>query len=141
MGLTPTSRTGTIREAVSLHHRTRSTAARLRRYSRQPWSLLLHPVVRFYGMREIRALEALVALEPTNSGEARDKLLYLMALMTSNATVLSVSEVDRAIHTLHSFRPDLAKALGRRAPGGGNEMEGGSRPLPEVARRTEQPQR
>ena len=92
-------------------------------------------------MREIRALEALVALKPTNSGEARDKLLYLMALMTSNATVLPVSEVERAIHTLHPFRPDLAKALGRRAPGGGNEMEGGSRPLREVARRTEQPQR
>ena len=141
MGLAPTSRTGTIREAVSLHYRTWSTAARLRQYSRQPWSFLLYPFAQFYGMREISALKALVSLKPRHPQEARDKLLYLMALMTSNATVLPMSEVERAIHTLHPFRPDLAKELGCRAPGGGNEMERGSRPLPEVARRTEQPQR
>lgn len=136
MRLTPTRQTGTIREAVSLHYRTRSKAARLRRYSRQPWSFLLHPVVRYYGMRETRALKALVALKPGKPEEARDKLLYLMALMTSNATAFTVSEVEHAIHTLRPFRPDLAKALGNGAPGAGDELGEGSPLLPEVSRRT-----
>jgi hypothetical protein len=89
-------------------------------------------------MREIRALEALIALKPGNPQEARDKLLYLMALMISNATVLAVSEVERAIHTLRPFRPNLADALGSRAPEAGSEMEEGSPPLSEVASRAAQ---
>jgi hypothetical protein len=86
-------------------------------------------------------LEALVTLKPRDPEEARDKLLYLMALMTSNATVLPVSEVERAIHTLRPFRPNLAEALGSRAPGAGDEMEEGSPLLPEVAHRTAQSRR
>jgi hypothetical protein len=92
-------------------------------------------------MREIAALEAVIAVKPGNPEEARDKLLYLMALMTSNAAVLAVSEVERAIHTLRPFRPDLAVALGSKAPEAGSEMEEGQPPLLDAAHRTAQSRR
>lgn len=76
---------------------------------------------------------ALVTLKPEHPEEAREKLVYLMALMTSNAAVLAVSEVERAIHTLRPFKTDLAEALGKRTAGARNETDEGSPPVPEVA--------
>ena len=101
----------TIREAVSLHNRTRTTAGRLRRYSRLPWSILLYPIKQLNRIRGKTALEAVVALNPEDGEEAREKLIYLMALMSSNSVALPRSDVQRAIVTLRPFRSDLAEAL------------------------------
>jgi hypothetical protein len=106
-----TGRIVTIREAVSLHHRARTTASRLRRYSRMPWSILLYPLAQFNRVRGKTALAALVALDPEDGEEAREKLIYLMALMSSNAVTLPPSDVQRAIHTLRPFRSELAETL------------------------------
>ena len=117
MPLKMTGRIVTIRDAVSLHNRTRKTVSRLRRYSRLPWSILFYPLAQLNRIRGKTALEAVVALDPEDGEEAREKLIYLMALMSSNGVALPRSDVQRAIVTLRPFRSDLARALGRRLPG------------------------
>ena len=101
----------TIRQAVSLHNRTRTTANRLNGYSRMPWSILLYPLAQLNRLRGKTALEAVVALDPADCEEAREKLIYLMALMSSNAVTLPPSDVQRAILTLRPFKSDLGDAL------------------------------
>ena len=108
----------TIRQAVSLHNRTRMTARRLRRYLRTPWSILLYPLAQLNRIRGKTALEAVVALDPENGEEAREKLIYLMALMSSNAVTLPRSDVQRAIRTLRPFSSDLEETLGTEPRGG-----------------------
>lgn len=112
-----TGRVVTIRQAVSLHTRTRTTANRLKRYSGLPWSLLLYPVKALNRIRGRTALAALVDLDPEDCEEAREKLIYLMALMSSNAVALPQSDVQRAIRTLRPFISDLAETLGTGLPG------------------------
>lgn len=105
----------TIRQAVSMHNRTLTAAVRLRRYSRLPWSFLFYPVTLLNKVREKRALVALVDLEPRHPDEAQEKLIYLLALMSSNASHLQTSDVQRAIQTMHPFRSHLAEALGSKS--------------------------
>lgn len=107
----------TLRQAVSLHNRTRMTARRLRRYSRTPWSILLYPLAQLNRIRGKTALEAVVDLDPEDGEEAREKLLYLMALMSSNSVPLPRRDVERAILTLRPFKSDLAETLGPRSGG------------------------
>lgn len=113
-----TGRVVTIRQAVSLHNRTRTTANWLNGYSRMPWSILLYPLVQLNRLRGKTALEAVVALDPLNGEEAREKLIYLMALMSSNAVTLPRSDVQRAIRTLRPFSSDLEETLGTEPRGG-----------------------
>ncbi|PSM16330.1 hypothetical protein C7T96_21065 [Nitratireductor sp. StC3] len=68
-------------------------------------------------------MAALVALEPEDGEEAREKLIYLMALISSNAVAMPRSDVQRAIRTLRPFRSDLAEAL-RPGPCGDRQRNG-----------------
>ncbi|WP_252913114.1 hypothetical protein [Aliihoeflea aestuarii] len=76
-----------------------------------PWSILLYPLAQLNRLRGKTALEAVVALDPADCEEAREKLIYLMALMSSNAVTLPPSDVQRAILTLRPFKSDLGDAL------------------------------
>lgn len=106
-----TGRVVTIRQAVSLHNRTRTTARLLSRYSRPPWSIILYPLEQLNRSRARTAVAALVALDPEDGEEAREKFIYLMAFMSSNAVALPLNDVQHAIRTLRPFRSDLAEAL------------------------------
>lgn len=117
MPINLTGRLVTLRQAVSLHNKTQMTARRLKRYSRTSWSILLYPLEQLNRIRGKTALEAVVDLYPEDGEEAREKLLYLMALMSSNSVPLPRSDVERAILTLRSFKSDLAETLGPRSGG------------------------
>lgn len=122
----------TVPQAVSLYVGARHTADRLQQFLRPPWSILLNPAVHLIRLRERKALQALIELEPGHSREAEEKLLYLLALMTANAAVLPLSDVQRAIDTLRPYRSGLAEALGRRT------LQSASA-IPENSRRTPEP--
>ncbi|APH74909.1 hypothetical protein BSQ44_25815 (plasmid) [Aquibium oceanicum] len=62
-------------------------------------------------------MEAVVALDPEDGEDAREKLIYLMALMSSNAVALPRNDVQRAIVTLRPFKSDLAETLGPGSAG------------------------
>jgi hypothetical protein len=124
------SRVITVSQAVLLHNSTRSIANCLNRYSRPPLDILLSPIRHLNSALERTVLVALIELEPRCPDEAREKLVYLMAVMSSNAAALPLRDVQRAIDTLRPFRSDLAEALIRRAPGTANEVGKGSPPTP-----------
>lgn len=103
-----TGRPKTISQAISLHLGARSTAMRLSQYSSTPWSILLAPAIHLFRLRERQALRELIELEPQYPREAQEKLLHLLALLTANAAVLILPDVQRAIETLQPFKSCLA---------------------------------
>jgi len=101
-----------------------------------PWSILLYPLVQLNRLRGKTALEAVVALDPENGEEAREKLIYLMALMSSNAVALPRSDVQRAIRTLRPFRSDVAETLGTQPCGERHQIGEGPPPMFEFTSET-----
>lgn len=132
----PTGRIVTIRQAVSLHNQTMTAANWLRRYSSLPWLILFYPVAHLNKLREKRTLQALVDLEPRHPDEAREKLIYLLALMTSNAAHLQTGEVQRAIQTMRPFKSHLAEVLGSRSAKTPMAVIQDPQPVSEVERHT-----
>jgi hypothetical protein len=97
---------------IARHSRLRSERVALERHHEQARLVLRYPVLVYYRWREKSAFARLISSKPANARDAREKLVYLMALMTSNVAALHVSEVQCAVRTLHPFRSDLAEALG-----------------------------
>lgn len=82
---------------------------------REQTKLRLHyPMLIYYRWREKRAYSHFLSSKPANAEDACEKLIYLMALMTSNAPPLPLNDVQQAVLTLRSFRSDLVEALGSR---------------------------
>lgn len=133
------TRTGiTMSSNIARHSRLRAGIIALERRHEQTRLLLRYPVLVYYRWREKCAYSRLLSSKPANAADAREKLIYLMALMSSNAVVLPPSDVQRAVRTLRPFRSDLARALGTRLPGTAIEIGEDPPPIPKFASETPQ---
>jgi hypothetical protein len=74
--------------------------------------VLLRPFHFLLRKREMRYLDLLLVSNPLSPAEARNKLLYLMALMAANAIDPSAPQIKAAIGTLRPFKADLIATLG-----------------------------
>lgn len=101
----------TMSSNIARHRRLRSEKVALERRHEEARLLLRYPLLVYYRWREKCAFARLISSKPANAQDARAKLLYLMALMTSNTTALPLSDVQDAVRTLRPFRSDLAEVL------------------------------
>ena len=101
----------TMSSNIARHRRFRTERIALERQHEQRRLLLRYPVLVHCRWREKSAFARLISSNPANARDARAKLVYLMALMTSNATAVPLSDVQDAVRTLRPFRSDLAEAL------------------------------
>lgn len=129
MGILPVKPRTTVRQAISRHMRMRSTVRRIRPCSRSRWHILFRPIEGLVSWKDRKALRALIQLEPSHAHEAEEKLVYLLALMTANAAIISAGDVHRAIETLRPFSSSLANSLSRNR----SDSSGESRSSPDVA--------
>jgi hypothetical protein len=74
--------------------------------------VLLRPFHFLLRKREMRYLDLLLVSDPPCPAEARNKLLYLMALMAANAIDPPAPQIKAAIGTLRPFKADLRATLG-----------------------------
>ncbi len=102
---------------IARHRRFRTERVALERHHTQTRLLLRYPVLVYCRWREKSAYSRLLSSQPANAEDAREKLIYLIALMSSNAVALPTSDVQRAVRTLRPFKSDLAGALGTGLPG------------------------
>lgn len=99
---------------IASHKRFRTERITLDRRHEQTKLRLYHPMLIYYRWREKRAYSHLLSSKPANAEDAYEKLIYLMALMTSNASPLPLNDVQQAVTTLRPFGSHLAEALGSR---------------------------
>ena len=123
---------------IARHRRLRAENVALERRHEQTGLLLRYPVLVYRRWREKCAYSRLISSKPANAADAREKLIYLMALMSSNTVAPPTSDVQRAVRTLRPFKSDLAAALGTGRAG--NTIEGveGPPPLPVLTRESPQ---
>lgn len=99
---------------IASHKRFRTERIALDRRHEQTPLRLHYLLLIYYRWREKRAYSHLLSSKPANAEDAYEKLMYLMALMTSNVPHLPLNDVQKAVTTLRPFGSHLAKALGSR---------------------------
>ncbi|MBX9462786.1 MAG: hypothetical protein KL840_07405 [Aquamicrobium sp.] len=99
---------------IASHKRFRTERIALDRRQEQTTLRLRYALLMYYRWREKRAYSHLLSSQPANAEDAYEKLIYLMALMTSNVPPLPLNDVQQAVTTLRPFGSHLAKALGSR---------------------------
>lgn len=104
----------TISSKIASHKRSRAERIALDRRHEQTKLRLRYPMLIYYRWREKRAYSHLLSSKPATAEDAYEKLIYLMALMTSKASPLPLNDVQQAVTTLRLFGSHLAKALGSR---------------------------
>lgn len=105
----------TISSKIASHKRSRAERIALDRRHEQTKLRLRYPMLIYYRWREKRAYSHLLSSKPATAEDAYEKLIYLMALMTSNAPPLPLNDVQQAVTTLRPFGSHLAEALGSRS--------------------------
>lgn len=93
---------------VGRHQKARSIALRVERWTRSLWGPFRRMLCKYFRHNETTALRAVAVSRPTIPDEAREKLLYLMALTIAEAAEPGRPDMDTAIETLRPFRADLA---------------------------------
>lgn len=104
----------TMSSNIARHRRLQSETVALERRHEEARLLLRYPVLVYHRWREKCVFARLISSQPADAADAREKLVYLMALMTANAATLPLSDVQAAVRTLRPFRWDLAEALSCR---------------------------
>lgn len=104
----------TMSSNIARHRRLQSEKVALERRHEEARLPLRYPGLVYHRWREKCVFARLISSKPANAADAREKLVYLMALMTSNATALPLSDVQGAVRTLRPFRWHLAEALSCR---------------------------
>ena len=99
---------------IASHKRFRTERIALDRRQEQTTLRLRYALLMYYRWREKRAYSHLLSSQPANAEDAYEKLIYVMALMTSNVPPLPLNDVQQAVKTLRPFGSHLAEALGSR---------------------------
>ena len=105
----------TMSSKIASHKRFRTERIALDGRHEQTKLRLHYPMLIYFRWREKRAYSHLLSSKPANAEDAYEKLIYLMALMTSNAPPVPLNDVQHAVTTLRPFGSHLAKALGSRS--------------------------
>lgn len=100
---------------IKRHRRLRNERVALERRHEQERLLLRYPVLFFYRWLEKRAFSRLTSYTPANAGDARQKLVYLMAAIMADRSTVDADKFVTAIDTLRPFRGDLAHCLRKPA--------------------------
>jgi hypothetical protein len=74
-------------------------------------SYLLWPLHWLLSKREIYYLDVLISTDPSGPDEAREKLLYLIALLTAGCAVPTERRLEQIIENLRPFKPTFAGFL------------------------------
>lgn len=96
-----------LRGTVGSHQKARSSALRVERWTRSLWAPLRRLLCKYFRHNELTALHAVATCRPAYPEEAREKLLYLMALTIADGEEPGRTDMDTAIETLRPFRADL----------------------------------
>jgi hypothetical protein len=107
----------TVKSVISAHRKTRAMRRMFEIISPLPLSFLLSPANRWMTLYERRVLRGLVAVEPIDPEEAREKFLYLTALLVAKSIDPPTQEVAIAIETLRPFKEQLAATVSRGRSG------------------------
>ena len=105
----------TMSSKIASHKRSRAERIALDRRHEQTKLRLHYPLLIYYRWREKRAYSHLLSSKPATAEDAYEKLIYVMALMTSKAAPLPLNDVQQAVTTLRPFGSHLAEALGSRS--------------------------
>jgi hypothetical protein len=73
-----------------------------------------YPAMIFFRWREKRALANLMVLAPANADEARQKLVYLIAVIVADRARPDAISIASTINTLKPFKGTLAHCLSKR---------------------------
>lgn len=78
------------------------------------WKLVRYPALIFFRWRENRALANLIVLAPANAEEARQKLIYLIAVIVADRARPDAISLANTVNTLKPFKGILAHCLSKR---------------------------
>lgn len=99
---------------IAVHRKARARKKKLERYMPMGWSILVRPVLWFLQTLEGRALRKIILICPADSEDAREKLIYLMAVMMADRASPGATQLTGIIETLRPHRTALVKHLKRR---------------------------
>lgn len=97
-----------VRRSIDNHRKARRVALSIVLWTRSLWSPLRRLLCKYFRHNELTALREVTTSRPALPDEAREKLLYLMALTIAEASEPGRPDMDTAIETLRPFRADLA---------------------------------
>ena len=104
----------TMSSSIARHKRAQQGRVTAEEPSASALQLVRYPALIFFRWREKRALSSLIALAPANGDDARQKLVYLMAVMVADPAIPDVVGIAKAIKTLKPFEGTLAHCLSKR---------------------------
>ncbi|RWM89520.1 MAG: hypothetical protein EOR84_24015 [Mesorhizobium sp.] len=104
----------TMSSSIARHKRARQGRIATEEPSASAWKLARYPALIFFRWREKRALSNLIVLAPANADEARQKLVYLIAVMVADPATPDAIGIANAIKTLKPFEGTLAHCLSKR---------------------------
>lgn len=93
---------------VAGHRKARIITLKVERYTRSLWSPIRRLICNYFRRHEMTALHAVATSRPAIPDEAREKLLYLMALTIADSAEPGKADMDAAIETLRPFQAELA---------------------------------
>ena len=100
--------------SIARHKRARQGRVATEKPFASAWRLVRYPALIFFRWREKRALSNLIVLAPANADEARQKLVYLIAVMLTDPATPDAIGIANAIKTLKPFEGTLAHCLSKR---------------------------
>ena len=100
--------------SIARHKRAQQGRVTAEEPSASALQLVRYPALIFFRWREKRALSSLIALAPANGDDARQKLVYLIAVMVADPATPDAFGIANAIKTLKPFEGTLAHCLSKR---------------------------
>jgi hypothetical protein len=104
----------TMSSSIARHKRARHGRVATEESSSSAWKLVRYMALIFFRWREKRALSDLIAFAPANADDARQKLVYLIAVMVADPATPDAIGIANAIKTLKPFEGTLAHCLSKQ---------------------------
>ncbi|NGO55323.1 hypothetical protein [Allomesorhizobium camelthorni] len=104
----------TMASSIARHKRARQGRVATEEPSASAWKFVRCPALIFFRWHEKRALSNLIVLAPANADEARQKLVYLIAVMVADPATPDAIGIANAIKSLKPFEATLAHCLSKR---------------------------
>lgn len=104
----------TMSSSIARHKRAHQGRVATQEPSASAWKFVRYPALIFFRWREKRSLSNLIVLAPANADEARQKLVYLIAVMVADPATPDAIGIANAIKTLKPFEGTLAHCLSKR---------------------------
>jgi hypothetical protein len=103
---------------TAAHKRARGRKIRLEQRRSTGRSIFVYLLTRIAQRLERRAFRQLASVRMTDPEDARQKLVYLMAVMMADRASPSETQLSNAIETLRPYKASLAEHLQRRTING-----------------------